>query len=92
MSSPEHRGGINVLTQLRRSAVALGVAGLVAVVLRPRRGSTPPTRGGWRYLTPEELADPQVATDADISLPDLGELGIVSSAEETPSQAEASLE
>ena len=92
MSSPEHRGGINVLTQLRRSAVALGIAGLVAVVLRARGGSTPPSRGGWRYLTPEELADRPTTPDADIALPNLEELGIVASTDETPSQAEANRE
>ena len=41
---------------IRRALVALGVAGFVAGVLRVRgTGGTPPQRGGWRELTPEDL-------------------------------------
>ena len=41
---------------IRRALVALGVAGFVASVLRLRgTGGTPPQRGGWRELTPEDL-------------------------------------
>jgi hypothetical protein len=41
---------------LRRALVALGIAGLIAVVLRVRgSGGTPPQDGGWRELTGPEL-------------------------------------
>jgi hypothetical protein len=41
---------------IRRALVALGLAGLVAAVLRVRgTGGTPPQRGGWRELSPDEL-------------------------------------
>jgi hypothetical protein len=41
---------------LRRAVVAVGLAGLVAAVLRLRgTGGTPPTGGGWRELTGPEL-------------------------------------
>jgi len=43
---------------IRRALTALGVAALVAGVLRVRgTGGTPPQRGGWRELTPEDLVD-----------------------------------
>ena len=36
--------------------MALGIAGGVAAVLRLRgSGGTPPQRGGWRELSPDEL-------------------------------------
>ena len=42
---------------IRRALVALGLAGLVAAVLRVRgSGGTPPQRGGWRELSPDELS------------------------------------
>ena len=41
---------------LRRALVALGVAGLIAAVLRVRgKGGTPPQRGGWRELSGPDL-------------------------------------
>ena len=41
---------------LRRALVALGLAGLVAAVLRVRgTGGTPPQSGGWRELTGPDL-------------------------------------
>lgn len=41
---------------IRRALVALGIAGGVAAVLRLRgSGGTPPQRGGWRELSPEEM-------------------------------------
>lgn len=41
---------------LRRALVALGLAGLVAGVLRLRgSGGTPPQSGGWRELTGPDL-------------------------------------
>lgn len=41
---------------IRRALVALGLAGMVAAVLRVRgSGGTPPQRGGWRELSPDEL-------------------------------------
>jgi hypothetical protein len=41
---------------IRRALVALGVAGLVAAVLRLRgTGGTPPQSGGWRELTGPDL-------------------------------------
>ena len=45
------------MTLIRRALVALGIAGGVAAVLRLRgSGGTPPQRGGWRELTPDELS------------------------------------
>lgn len=42
---------------IRRALVALGVAGGIAAVLRLRgSGGTPPQRGGWRELSPDELS------------------------------------
>jgi len=44
------------MTLLRRAAVALGIAGVVAAVLRLRgTGGTPPQQGGWRELSGPEL-------------------------------------
>ncbi len=41
---------------IRRMALAVGAAGLVAAVLRLRgKGGTPPTGGGWRELTGPDL-------------------------------------
>ena len=43
------------MTLLRRALVALGMAGLIAAVLRFRgTGGVPPKTGGWRELTPPE--------------------------------------
>jgi hypothetical protein len=42
---------------LRRVLLALGLAGLVAAVLRVRgSGGTPPQQGGWRELTGDDLS------------------------------------
>jgi hypothetical protein len=42
---------------LRRALISLVVAVGAMVVVRLRgTGGTPPRRGGWRQLTPEELA------------------------------------
>ena len=44
------------MTLIRRALVAMGIAGIVAAVLRVRgSGGTPPQRGGWRELSPDEL-------------------------------------
>ena len=41
---------------LRRALVALGIAGLIAAVLRIRgTGGTPPQSGGWRELSGPDL-------------------------------------
>ena len=41
---------------LRRALVALGVAGVIAAVLRVRgTGGTPPRDGGWRELSGPDL-------------------------------------
>jgi hypothetical protein len=41
---------------LRRALVALGIAGLIAAVLRVRgTGGTPPQQGGWRELAGPDL-------------------------------------
>jgi hypothetical protein len=41
---------------IRRALVALGLAGIFAAVLRLRgAGGTPPQRGGWQELSPDEL-------------------------------------
>jgi hypothetical protein len=44
------------MTLIRRALVAVGLAGGIAAVLRLRgTGGTPPQRGGWRELAPDEL-------------------------------------
>jgi hypothetical protein len=44
------------VTLIRRALVAVGVAGGIAAVLRLRgTGGTPPQRGGWKELSPDEL-------------------------------------
>jgi hypothetical protein len=41
---------------LRRALIAIGIAGLVAAVLRVRgSGGSPPKDGGWRELTGPDL-------------------------------------
>ncbi|MGI8492948.1 MAG: hypothetical protein ACR2KC_05920 [Acidimicrobiales bacterium] len=41
---------------IRRAMLALAATGLIAGVIRLRGyGGTPPKRGGWRELPPEEL-------------------------------------
>ena len=46
------------MTVLRRALVALGVASLIAAVLRLRgTGGTPPQGGGWRELSGPELGE-----------------------------------
>lgn len=45
-----------MVTMIRRALVALGVAGLIAAVLRLRgTGGTPVRDGGWRELTGPDL-------------------------------------
>ena len=44
------------MAMLRRAIVALGLAGMAAVVLRLRgSGGTPPQQGGWRELSGPNL-------------------------------------
>ncbi|HEY7938669.1 MAG TPA: hypothetical protein VID05_02485 [Acidimicrobiales bacterium] len=44
------------MTLLRRALAALGIAGLVAAVLRLRgSGGVPPQQGGWRELSGPDL-------------------------------------
>lgn len=44
------------MQQVRRVLAALGIAALVAAVLRIRgTGGTPPSDGGWRELSGPEL-------------------------------------
>lgn len=44
------------MSMIRRALVALGIAGLVAAVLRMRgTGGTPPQKGGWRELSGPEF-------------------------------------
>lgn len=41
---------------LRRTLIALGTAVIIAGIVRLRgTGGTPPQRGGWRELPPDEL-------------------------------------
>jgi len=48
-----HRADMRLLS---RALFAVGVAGLLAVVLRLRgSGGTPPRRGGWRELSASDL-------------------------------------
>ena len=45
------------MKMLRLALVALGVAGLIAAVLRARgTGGVPPQDGGWRELSGPELS------------------------------------
>ena len=45
-----------VMALLRRALVALGIAALIAAVLRVRgSGGTPPQDGGWRELSGPDL-------------------------------------
>jgi len=45
------------MSMLRRAMVALGVAAMVAAVLRLRgNGGIPPQDGGWRELSTDDLA------------------------------------
>ncbi|MBX3284916.1 MAG: hypothetical protein KF703_06200 [Actinobacteria bacterium] len=45
------------MTLIRRALVAVGAAGIIAAILRVRgTGGTPPQRGGWRELSPDELS------------------------------------
>ena len=44
------------MTAIRRAFVAIGLAGLLAAVLRLRgTGGTPPESGGWRELSGPDL-------------------------------------
>ena len=41
---------------LRRTVLAVGLAGLIAAAVRLRgKGGVPPEDGGWRELSPDEL-------------------------------------
>lgn len=45
-----------MLSAIRRSLLALGAAGIVAVVIKMKGGDeTPPNEGGWRELSGPEL-------------------------------------
>jgi hypothetical protein len=60
LARPSRRQPLNLLEStmalLRRALVALGIAGIVAGVLRLRgTGGTPPQDGGWRELSGPEL-------------------------------------
>jgi hypothetical protein len=45
------------MKMIRRALLAIGMAGLVAAVLRLRgAGGTPPQSGGWRELSGPELS------------------------------------
>ncbi len=45
-----------LMALLRRALVALGLAGIIAAVLRLRgSGGTPPQQGGWRELSGPDL-------------------------------------
>jgi hypothetical protein len=45
------------MKMIRRALLAVGMAGLVAAVLRLRgAGGTPPQSGGWRELSGPELS------------------------------------
>ncbi|MFO0970800.1 MAG: hypothetical protein U0520_00400 [Candidatus Saccharimonadales bacterium] len=46
----------------RRAAVALGVATLIAGVLRIKNGHNPPQRGGWQEISPDEFLIPDPNT------------------------------
>ncbi len=51
-----HSDGEVLVRMIRRALVALGVAALVAAVLRLRgSGGVPPTEGGWRELDEPDL-------------------------------------
>jgi hypothetical protein len=45
-----------LVTMIRRGLLALGVAGVVAAILRVRgSGGVPPQSGGWRELSGPDL-------------------------------------
>ncbi len=45
------------MSMLRKALIAIGLAGLVATILRLRgTGGTPPQDGGWRELSGPELS------------------------------------
>ena len=45
-----------LVTMIRRGLLALGVAGIVAAILRVRgSGGVPPQSGGWRELSGPDL-------------------------------------
>jgi hypothetical protein len=62
-TTPELRGGLDIITTARRAAVALGIAGLVAGVLHATGHDTQSSeQGGWRELSPDEIDPPQIPT------------------------------
>jgi hypothetical protein len=45
-----------LVTMIRRALLALGIAGIVAAILRVRgSGGVPPQSGGWRELSGPDL-------------------------------------
>jgi hypothetical protein len=45
------------MSMLRKALIAIGLAGMVATILRLRgTGGTPPQDGGWRELSGPELS------------------------------------
>jgi hypothetical protein len=49
-------GTLRTMKMFRRALVAIGLAGIVAAVLRLRgSGGVPPQQGGWRELSGPEL-------------------------------------
>ena len=53
----ETAGSEVLMALLRRALVAVGIAGLIAAVLRLRgTGGTPPQDGGWRELSGPDLS------------------------------------
>jgi hypothetical protein len=49
--------GTNPIALMRRAVVAIGVAGMVASVLRASgNGTTPVSRGGWTEIDASEFA------------------------------------
>ncbi|MGA3219290.1 MAG: hypothetical protein ABSE77_09505 [Acidimicrobiales bacterium] len=57
MPSEQRRAGRRAnVTLLSRALLAVGMAALVAVIVRLRgSGGTPPHRGGWRQLSVTDL-------------------------------------
>ncbi|MGO9659889.1 MAG: hypothetical protein ACLQVK_21425 [Acidimicrobiales bacterium] len=55
-SEPRRAGRRANVTLLSRALLAVGMAALVAVIVRLRgSGGTPPHRGGWRQLSVTDL-------------------------------------
>lgn len=78
MDSPDKKGWGSIIAHdvewltkgPRRAIIALGLAGLVSGVLW-RNGATPPQRGGWRELSPEDFGEPpHIAPPAEVVIPE----------------------